>query len=156
MQLTTNLGLGKPDTGDLVGEWLSTYNSNMDKLDQLSNVTDSGSNGTLDYQKFADGTCHIWGQINYGTGYMCHVPWATGSGYASDHLRVNLPIALVSDVYYFNAFVIANNNPDMWFVAQTQTATYVGGSFLCGINEAMPGVNLNTKKLNIDVWGRWK
>lgn len=156
MQQTANLGLQKPDTGDLVGDWLATYNSNLDKLDALSNVKDSGSNGTLSYQKYADGTCHIWGQVDYGQQYPCYIPWATGAGYASDGFNVNLPIGLVAADYSFHAFVISNNNPDMWFVAQSQTSTHVHGCFLCGINDSTSQWGVNSKKLNIDVWGRWK
>lgn len=156
MQQTANLGLQKPDNGDLVGDWLAAHNANMEKLDALSNVKESGSNGTLNYQKYADGTCHIWGQVDYGQQYPCYIPFATSSGYASDPFSVWLPIELVDAGYMFSAYVIADKNPDMWFITASQSSTHVGGSFLCGINDTSSQWGVNNKKLNVEVWGRWK
>lgn len=153
MENTTNLGLMKPAVSDTFANWLNANNSNMDKFDGFPIPMEKGSNSQLSYIKFSDGTVLMWGAINYGTKYPCHIQWAASAGYASDKFDINLPVALVSESYAFIPHVTSNINPDMWFVTRTQTFTRVNGSFLCAINDSG---NVNTKILNIIILGRWK
>lgn len=132
---------------------IEAFNSNMQKIDALPVPVQSGGNSALSYQRYADGTAHVFGSIDYGTAYPCYSPWASSAGYASDSITITLPIEMASTSYSFVRDVTANRNPDMWFVSSSKTLTSVTGHFLCAVDDS---ANPNSKQLDVDIWGRWE
>lgn len=156
MAYTDNYGLKKAEQSDYVSAFIEDYNENLEKIDDLPLPVQSGSNTNLTYQKFADGTLHVWGMIDYGKQYPCYRPWASSAGWASDDMTISLPTAFSSPNYSLVVHVTADVNPDMWFVTQNQGTSSITGCFLCAIDDHNSGAGINSKKLNIDAWGRWK
>ena len=68
---TTNLGLHAYSTAETAAQWCAALNSDNEKLDSLVNVLQSGNNSQLRYQKYSDGTLHMWGFVDLGTTYPC-------------------------------------------------------------------------------------
>lgn len=157
MASTKNFLFGLIDTATLVVSGLiDAFNSNFQAIDAMPLPVESGSNSQLSYQKYADGTVHVWGQVDYGQSYPCTQQWAAAAGYASAHVQVQLPVEMADTAYTLIPHVVADKNPDMWWVSQSQATTYFGGSFLCAINDQQASTGVNNKRLNVEIWGRWK
>lgn len=156
MQHTTNFGFNKAEKSDAGTDWLNSLNANWEKLDAMPLPTATSKNTQLYYQKFVDGTLHMWGSIDYGSNkaYECHTRWATG--YASDDVKINFPVEMTDTEYSIVAFVQTDKNPDMWCVSNGREKDRFGFNFLCGINESTSTEGINAKRLNLDIWGRWE
>ncbi len=158
MQETSIFGFQKAEKSDTGTGWLDSLNANWDKLDAMPLPLSSGRNTQLYYQKFGDGTAHLWGCIDYGNDskYRCYRKWSETSGWASDAVTVTFPFVLADTTYSVNAFVQTDKNPDMWCVSNGHSANGFYFCFLCGVNESTSADGINTKRLNLDIWGRWE
>lgn len=154
---TANFGLRKPNQADTFGTWLEAHNANMDKIDALPLPVQSGSNTQLAYQKFSDGTLHMYGSVDYGATHPCTIQWTAAAGWASDDITLNFPVKLADTGYCMSAFVQTDKNPDIWCVSnKARSTSSFTFCFLCSINESTSQYGVNKKVLNLDIWGRWK
>ena len=154
---TKNIGLHTYSTSETAAQWCDALNSDNEKVDGLVNVVESGSNSQLSYQKYSDGTVHMWGRIDYGTQYPCHIEWAGAAGWASDDVVVTFPVALADASYSLIPYVRTDKNPDMWVVSNhAQELSRFRFCFLCAINDSTSETGVNNKTVNLDIWGRWR
>lgn len=156
MASTSNFGFELAEQSDYVSDFVENYNANLKKMDAMPLPMASGNNTQLNYQKFADGTLHVWGMIDYGTKYPCKTQVATASGFSSDQVTVNFPVAFSGfsgSSYCLITYVSADKNPDMTFATKSQGTSSIVGNFICPLNDS---ASPNSKKLNVEAWGRWK
>ena len=153
MEYTETFNLQMPDSGATPVDFLNSHNANMEALDALPLPVESGSNSQLGYQKYSDGTMHVFGMVHYGTQYPCVNQIATASGFASAELTLNFPAGFINGSYALLVYVSADKNPDMTFATKSQGSSSITGNFVCPLND---GSAPNSKKLNVDAWGRWK
>ena len=148
---TTNLGLHAYSTAETAAQWCAALNSDNEKLDSLVNVLQSGNNSQLRYQKYSDGTLHMWGFVDLGTTYPC--THQTAFGFASDRLTLTFPVSCAATDYSFVAHLSATVYPDTFVTVAERKADSVGINLTCPLNDATVG---NSKGLSVDIWGRWK
>lgn len=160
MRKTANLNLSKPEPSDLMSSWLEAFNANMDQLDNSmlplpSSRGGSGTGGTgsLNFVKYSNGVCMMWGAIHHGTQYPCTREWSDAAGYASSDFTITFPVTLASDSFCFIPYVSTYNNPDMWCVTNTRNRDSVVCAYLCAVNDSGA---VNDKTLNVFIVGRWK
>ena len=153
METTPIFGLKKASEGDTVAAWHAALNDNMDALDALPVPVASGSNSQLSYQRYADGTLHVWGCVDHGTSYPCTTPVATATGFASATFTLNFPAEFAGTGYSLVASVAASAYPDTGVALTARAAGSVKCAYTCPLNDATAG---NRKVLSVDLWGRWK
>lgn len=153
METTTNFGFQKATVADSAVDWFNAGNANWDAVDALPIPTQSGSNSQLYYQKFADGTLHVWGCVDHGTSYPCTHQVATATGFTSAAFTLNFPVAFSSASYSLLVSVAASAYPDTGTAISSKGTGSMKAMYTCPLNDADAA---NAKALSVDMWGRWK
>lgn len=153
METTTNFAFKKPTVADKAVDWFDAENYNWDAVDALPIPTQSGSNTHMSYQKFADGTLHVWGCVDHGTSYPCTNQVATATGFTSTAFTLNFPVAFAATTYALVASVSASAYPDTSVAISVKGTGSVTAYYACPLNDADAA---NSKTVSVDMWGRWK
>ncbi len=153
MANTENYNLKLADESDLVSEFVSDYNANLQKMDGLPLPVKSGSNSQLEYVEYSDGRVEMYGRIDYGTRMPCNIPGGDGTYYTSEMVTVTFPVPLVSTAPAVIAHVASDPWGDIWWLTREITNNYMKGLFYARGDDSASGTK---KVLNVEVKGRWK
>lgn len=134
-------------------EWMDSFNSLLDKLDELPLPIAYGTNSQMQYLKLSNGTVLMWGRIDYGTRYPFNTAWEGlgGAGYASEEFTLNFPIPLVDQTSTVIPHVINSTRSETFVLTTGVSYTSYKGRFWSAASDT-GGASV----LNIIVIGPWK
>jgi len=145
-------------------DWVSAFNDNNDLLEDcplpISVVRggdgNSGSTGMY-AMRLLDGTLVMWGHLEHGT-KDCSNDWAStgGSGFASETVTVNYPIASVTTPTVLARATDAGRCEVMCLPSRMDQPTLSAWKFVYWTPGSVYLQSQGNKSLDILVIGRWK